>query len=120
MPRSLVTNILPREGGVTLILKSGETLDVDHVVVAVGIDANMDLARKAGLEIDERRGGIVVNAELESRRNVFAAGDASSYHDIALGRRRVEHYEHAIVSGKVAGQNMAGARKSYKHQPMFW
>lgn len=116
----MVTDILPRENGVTLVLKNGETLDVDHVVVAVGIDANMSLARKAGLEIDERRGGIVVNAELESRRNVFAAGDASSYHDIALGRRRVEHYEHAIVSGKVAGQNMAGARKSYKHQPMFW
>ena len=118
--KSLVTDILPRENGVTLVLKNGKTLDVDHVVVAVGIDANMDLARKAGLEVDERRGGIVVNSELESRRNVFAAGDASSYHDIALGRRRVEHYEHAIVSGKVAGENMTGARKPYKHQPMFW
>ena len=120
VPKSLVTDILPRENGVTLVLKNGKTLDVDHVVVAVGIDANMDLARKAGLEVDERRGGIVVNSELESRRNVFAAGDASSYHDIALGRRRVEHYEHAIVSGKVAGENMTGARKPYKHQPMFW
>jgi hypothetical protein len=118
--KSLVTDILQRENGVTLVLKGGKTLDVDHVVVAIGIDANMDLARKAGLEIDERRGGIVVNSELESRRNVFAAGDASSYHDIALGRRRVEHYEHAIVSGKVAGENMTGARKPYKHQPMFW
>jgi len=48
------------------------------------------------------------------------AGDVSSYHDIALGRRRVEHHDHAVVSGRAAGENMAGARKPYTHQSMFW
>ena len=50
----------------------------------------------------------LVNAELEARGNVFAAGDCTSYHDIALGRRRVEHYDHAVASGRRAGQNMVG------------
>ena len=28
-----------------------------------------------------------------------------------LGRRRVEHHDHAIVSGRLAGENMTGAGK---------
>ena len=32
----------------------------------------------------------------------------------------VEHYDHAINSGRIAGLNMTGAKKPYLHQPMFW
>ena len=39
-----------------------------------------------------------VNAELEARQNLYVAGDAASFFDIALGRRRVEHHDHAVVS----------------------
>ena len=70
--------------------------------------------------MDEKRGGVIVNAELEARRNIFGAGDCISYHDIALGRRRVEHYDHAANSGIIAGLNMTGARTPYTHQSMFW
>lgn len=48
------------------------------------------------------------------------AGDVASYYDFFLGRRRVEHYDHAVESGKHAAQNMAGAKKPYTHIPMFW
>ena len=92
----------------------------DHVVVAVGIEPNTDLASTAGLEIDPVQGGFLVNAELQARHNVWVAGDAASFYDIKLGRRRVEHYDHAIVSGKLAGENMTGAHKPYWHQSMFW
>ena len=44
----------------------------------------------------------------------------ASYYDLALGvRRRIEHHDHATASGKVAGENMAGARKPYVYQPFF-
>lgn len=55
--------------------------------------------------------------------NVFAlqqAGDAACFYDIKLGRRRVEHHDHAVVSGRLAGENMTGAGKPYWHQSMFW
>lgn len=42
----------------------------------------------------------------------FQAGDAACFYDIKLGRRRVEHHDHAIVSGRLAGENMTGAGKS--------
>ena len=41
-----------------------------------------------------------VNAELEARTNLYAAGDAACFYDVALGRRRVEHHDHAVVSGQ--------------------
>lgn len=107
---------------VELTLENGEKVVADHVVVAVGIEANVELAKKAGLELDEIRGGVVVNAELQARRNVYCAGDMTSFHDVTLGRRRVEHYDNAILGGRVAGQNMASDKlhKTYKHQSMFW
>ncbi|KAG0297614.1 Apoptosis-inducing factor 1, mitochondrial, partial [Dissophora globulifera] len=107
---------------VELTLESGEKVIADHIIVAVGIEANVELAQKAGLELDETRGGVVVNAELQARRNVYCAGDMTSFHDVTLGRRRVEHYDNAILGGRVAGQNMASddLHKTYKHQSMFW
>ena len=55
---------------------------------------------------------LVVNADLESRSNIFVAGDITSYHDTVLGRRRVEHYDHAVASGRRAGLNMIGEKVS--------
>lgn len=100
--------------------KKTSYITADHVVVAVGIEPNTELAKSAGLEIDSDQGGFLVNAELQARHNIWVAGDAASFYDIKLGRRRVEHYDHAIVSGKLAGENMTGAHKPYWHQSMFW
>ncbi|KAI8331781.1 apoptosis-inducing factor, mitochondrion-associated, C-term-domain-containing protein [Chlamydoabsidia padenii] len=98
-----------------------KSLKVDHVVVAIGIEPRVALARDAGLEIDEQRAGVMVNAELEARKDVYVAGDMVSFHDIQLGRRRIEHHDHAVLSGRHAGQNMVGQRaKPYRHQSMFW
>lgn len=48
------------------------------------------------------------------------AGDVSCYFDPYLGRRRVEHHDHANVSGRLAGENMTGTNRRFKHQSMFW
>ena len=58
--------------------------------------------------MDDQLGGFKVNSELEARKNLWVAGDAASFFDPMLGRRRVEHHDHAVVSGRLAGGNMAG------------
>lgn len=63
------------------------------------------------LETHPAIGGFLVNAELEARSNLWVAGDAACFYDIRLGRRRVEHHDHAVVSGRLAGENMTGAGK---------
>merc|ERR1712012_302046 len=101
-------------------LQTGEKVKTDHLVVAVGVEPDLQLAHSSNLEIDPVHGGFKVNSELEARQNLFVAGDAASFYNIALGRRRVEHHDHAVVSGRLAGENMTGAQKPYTHQSMFW
>eukprot|EP01147_Barroeca_monosierra_P007106 gene7106-436_t len=105
---------------VALHLDTGAVVKADYVLVAVGMEPNIELAQQSGLEIDPVKGGILVNSELEARRDIWAAGDVASFYDITLGRRREEHHDHAAVSGRLAGENMAGARKPYFHQSIFW
>lgn len=83
------------------------------MVVAVGVEPNIDLAKASHLETDPEIGGFLVNAELEARSNLWVAGDAACFYDIRLGRRRVAHHDHAVVSGRLAGENMTGASKLY-------
>lgn len=94
-----------------LKMKDGKSIIVDCVIQAVGSNPNVDLAKAAGLETDPLNGGFVVNAELEARSNLYAAGDVACFYDQKLGRRRVEHHDHAVVSGRLAGENMVGLSK---------
>lgn len=104
-----------------LSLSNGKKVKADQVIVAVGVEPNTQLAEASDLEVDKEEGGFVVNAELEARTNLYSAGDCSCFFDIKLGRRRVEHHDQAVVSGRLAGENMSSTKKSpYKHQSMLW
>ncbi|KXJ82231.1 hypothetical protein RP20_CCG014999 [Aedes albopictus] len=103
-----------------LTLTDDSVLVVDHAIVAVGSEPNTDLAKTSNLETDPAMGGFVVDAELRARSHLYVAGDAACFFDPKLGRRRVEHHDHAVVSGRLAGENMVGLNKPYTHQSMFW
>lgn len=108
-PQSQVIDVELFEGNqLKLILNNGKSVTVDHVIQAVGSKPNVTLAKEAGLETDQTHGGFVVNAELEARSNLYVAGDVACFYDTKLGRRRVEHHDHAVVSGRLAGENMVG------------
>lgn len=111
-----------RDGAVRLALADGAALEAELVVECVGSEVEAALAEASGLETHGALGGLLVNAELQARSGVYAAGDAACFYDVALGRRRVEHHDHAVVSGRLAGENMAGVAppKPYTHQSMFW
>ncbi|XP_019865849.2 apoptosis-inducing factor 1, mitochondrial isoform X2 [Aethina tumida] len=108
------------EKGITLNLNTGKSLDVDYAIVAIGAEPNTDFAEKSDLEVDPDFGGYLVNTELQARSHLYIAGDCSCFYDPLLGRRRIEHHDHAVVSGRLAGENMTGASKPYVHQSMFW
>eukprot|EP00066_Takifugu_rubripes_P020517 XP_011609783.1 PREDICTED: apoptosis-inducing factor 1, mitochondrial isoform X1 [Takifugu rubripes] len=117
---ALVKSVTFKDDKLEIQLKDGRKVRTDHIVAAVGLEPNIDLAKSAGLEVDPDFGGYRVNAELQARSNIWVAGDAACFYDIRLGRRRVEHHDHAVVSGRLAGENMTGANKPYWHQSMFW
>ncbi len=92
---------------------------VDGVVAGIGAVPNVELAKKAGLDIDN---GVVVNEHLRSSHaDIYAAGDIAAFWQPALsGRRRVEHEDNAKKTGRVAGKNMAGGDEVYDYLPLFY
>ncbi|XP_043560419.1 apoptosis-inducing factor 1, mitochondrial [Chiloscyllium plagiosum] len=120
MPNTVVKSAKYQDNKVILKLKDGQIIKTDHVVAAVGLEPSVELAKSARMEVDSDLGGFRVNAELQARSNIWVAGDAACFYDVKLGRRRVEHHDHAVVSGRLAGENMTGAAKPYWHQSMFW
>ena len=98
---------------------SGRAIEADGVVAGIGIHPNLDLAKEAGLKVNN---GVVVNERLEtSIPGIYAAGDVANFHHAMLGKRtRVEHEDNAVHMGKTAGRNMAGATEEYDHAPMFY
>jgi 3-phenylpropionate/trans-cinnamate dioxygenase ferredoxin reductase subunit len=97
----------------------GREIAVDGVVAGLGIIPNTELAKAAGLAVED---GIVVDEFLRAGRpDVFAAGDVAAFTNPALGKRiRVEHEDNALTMGAVAGENMAGATVRYDHLPFFY
>ncbi|VEN54078.1 unnamed protein product [Callosobruchus maculatus] len=120
MPKTEVVGVKDDGKGLELTLSNGKKLNVDFVLVAVGVEPNTELAEKSDLEVDPELGGFLVNTELQARSDLYIAGDAACFYDVRLGRRRVEHHDHAVVTGRLAGENMTGGRKPYLHQSMFW
>jgi 3-phenylpropionate/trans-cinnamate dioxygenase ferredoxin reductase component len=98
---------------------SSKTVECDFVVVGVGVVPRVDLARAAGLEIDN---GVVVDEHLRSSApNVFAAGDvANAWHPFYGRRIRVEHWANALNQGPAAARAMLDEEVSYDRIPYFF
>jgi NADPH-dependent 2,4-dienoyl-CoA reductase/sulfur reductase-like enzyme len=91
----------------------------DGVVAGIGITPNVELARDAGLDVED---GVRVDAALRtSHPDVYAAGDVARFHNPALDTwLRVEHEDNANTMGRLAGQSMAGRAVVYDHLPFFY
>ncbi len=99
--------------------RSGRTFEVDGVVAGLGLRPNVELAKSAGLKVEN---GIVVDDhQRTSAPDVYAAGDVAMFPHATLGKMiRVEHEDNALRMGKQAGRNMAGADEPYTHTPSFY
>jgi 3-phenylpropionate/trans-cinnamate dioxygenase ferredoxin reductase subunit len=106
-------------GKVIVKTTTGHEVPVDAVVAGLGILPNIDLAKQAGLKVDN---GIVVDELLRSSvPDIFAAGDVANFFNPALGMRmRVEHEDNANTMGAAAGRAMAGQGTPYTHLPFFY
>ena len=98
-------------------LTDGTELDVDFVIVGVGIAPASGLAIAAELIIEN---GIKVDAYgRTSDPHIWAAGDCASfpYRDTRI---RLESVPNAIDQAEVVAENIMGAAKDYVAKPWFW
>ncbi len=104
---------------VDVVLEGGERLPADLVVAGIGIVPNDELARAAGIEVDN---GILVDDQYRtSARRVFAVGDVARHRDSeGTTFRREEHWEAAQINGRAAAAAMLGLPAEPRGAPWFW
>jgi 3-phenylpropionate/trans-cinnamate dioxygenase ferredoxin reductase component len=104
-----------------VVTEGGRRLEADVVVVGVGANPDVMLARSSGLELGET-GGVRCDSRLRtSAEGVFAAGDMCEFESVIHGGPvRIEHHEVALAQGKTAALNMLGADRPHDTVPYFW
>jgi len=104
-----------------VVCEDGRRIEADLVVVGVGAQPDVMLARKAGLDLGES-GGVTCDSNLQtSVEGIFAAGDVCEYDSVIHGRRlRIEHEQVAAAQGAHVARAILGADWPYSEVPYFW
>ncbi|HWP32017.1 MAG TPA: FAD/NAD(P)-binding oxidoreductase [Fimbriimonadales bacterium] len=100
--------------------KSGRLMNADMIIAGIGIEKNLDIAKRAGLPTDEK--GVLADSTLRtSDADIWVAGDVAYFDDvICKGTYSAEHHLHAKWTGEHAGRCMAGETNDYKMVPYFF
>lgn len=116
-----VTELLTADGTAVsgVRLSDGSVLPAELVIVGVGIQPEVRLARDAGLDVAD---GVVVDEHLRSSDpDVLAVGDVAAAWHPTLGRRlRVEHWANAGRQGTVAARSILGVDAVDDRLPYFY
>ena len=106
-----------------IVLTDGTELDVDVVVVGVGVAPNTGWLEGSGLALDN---GVVCDETCLAAPGVVAAGDVARWTNPRYGEAmRVEHWDNAVEMGPHAARTLladgAGGRgEAYAPVPWFW
>jgi 3-phenylpropionate/trans-cinnamate dioxygenase ferredoxin reductase subunit len=102
-----------------VLCEDGSEYPADIVVVGIGVVAEDQLAREAGLECSN---GIVVDAHCRSSDpDIYAIGDCSFHPSPRYGTRiRLESVDNAFEQGNTAALNILGIPTVHDRVPWFW
>lgn len=105
----------------SVTLHSGEHLDADLVIVALGVRPATDFLRGVLPLNDDGSLSVDRSMRVERFENVYAAGDVARFPSAQTGEPiRVEHWRVAAQLGRIAALNMAGTPATYDEAPYFW
>jgi CoA-disulfide reductase len=110
-----VSKFKRENGSTTITLKSGKTISADLVILSIGVRPNSELAKNAGLELNQR-GGVIVDKYLKtSDPNIYAVGDVIEVEEfIGKDRAMVPLAGPANKQGRICANNICGANEEYK------
>jgi NADPH-dependent 2,4-dienoyl-CoA reductase/sulfur reductase-like enzyme len=84
-----------------------EIVECDTLVLSVGLIPENELSRKAGVELDTRTNGPIVDSHMMTNvPGIFAAGNVTSIYDLV---------DYVSQAGEVAGRNAGRYAKTYEH-----
>lgn len=97
-----------------VVLADGTAINSDIVLLAIGIRPNSELAKNAGLELNER-GGVVVDKHLRTTdENIYALGDVIGVKDFVSGEETmVPLAGPANKMARIVANNIVGEEDRY-------
>ena len=101
--------------GLSVHLASGDVVDADFVVLAIGVRPENQLAADAGLDVGER-GGIRVNCHMQTTdADIYAVGDAIEVTEFVSGQPvQIPLAGPANRQGRIAADQIFGRDSSYR------
>jgi 3-phenylpropionate/trans-cinnamate dioxygenase ferredoxin reductase subunit len=115
----LLNSVAVEVGSDAVMLDNGRRIAADLVVAGIGVIPNVELARAAGLEVND---GIMVDEFMRTiDPAIFAIGDCADHPNIfAGGRARLESVQNAVDQAKCAVRAIMGQPAPYRDVPWFW
>jgi len=106
-------------GAIERVVCDDAAYAADVVVIGAGAVPNVELAREAGLAVED---GIVVDAQCRTDDDaIYAIGDCTSQHHDLVGRRlRLESVHNALEQARIAAAAICGRRPPAIQVPWFW
>ena len=113
-----VAGVEARDGAVAAVaLDDGTRLDVDAVLVGIGVLPRDELARAAGITCEN---GIMVDVHgRTSAPGIWAVGDCASFPFQGLPTR-LESVQNAVDQAECVADDMLGHTRDYAPVPWFW
>uniref|UniRef100_A0A8C1HD36 Apoptosis inducing factor mitochondria associated 4 n=1 Tax=Cyprinus carpio carpio TaxID=630221 RepID=A0A8C1HD36_CYPCA len=105
-----------------VVLKNGEVLPADIVIVGIGVIPNSNFLKETSVEIDSRNAVVVDKFMKTNIPDIFAAGDVVSFPLPLVGHKRVNigHWQLAQAHGRIAGLSMLNQQVVINTVPYFW
>ena len=102
-----------------VLCSDGTRLKADLVLVGIGVQPNLELARDAGLAVGD--GILVDDCAQTGDPHIVAAGDCAFHPNGLLGYSlRLESVPNATEQARTAAASLCGLRKPYRALPWFW
>ncbi len=114
-----VAALSANEDGITAELADGSIIKADHVLVAIGVVPNIELAMACGLMCED--GILVDETGKTSDPNIYAAGDVTRHPNAFAGTNiRLESWANAQNQAIIAARSALGLMATYREIPWFW
>jgi NAD(P)H-nitrite reductase large subunit len=100
-------------GNLEVTFTSGDKMDPDLVVVATGVQPNIEFLEGSGIEVEY---GVLVDEYLRTNiPNIYAAGDVAQGYDFSTNEQTVHIIQPTAVDhGRAAALNMAGRNSKFQ------
>ncbi|WP_230399545.1 CoA-disulfide reductase [Novisyntrophococcus fermenticellae] len=104
------------QGNATKVeLTSKTVVETDMVLLSIGVHANSELAKQAGIALNQR-GGVIVDEYLQtSMPGIYAVGDViETVHYVSKDKAMIPLAGPANKQARILADNLAGDKKTYK------